>query len=249
MAAMQTPEERLCSRSWRLKNSAWLLWSIVSAGLLTGVGFLIHAIAMKSKKMYLIAGAWILAGVIYVVLSSFIDTGTKENPVDTPEAKFLGGYITALFFGGVTHSALTNRSWLRWKAHNSGNGTPWYAGSNGDPSSNANTQNDSTAKAFSGVGIGSSFSGGSPVDVNTASIDELVGQGFDAVSASKIVSEKKKTGPFRDQDDLLQRSGVAPHIVLAAGNELTYGTDQNSQNSNSPENNNGSTSNRRKLDF
>lgn len=248
MASLDTPEERLCSRSWRLKNSAWLLWSILSAGLFTGVGFLIHAIAMKNKKMFIFAGAWILAAVIYFVFSSFIDSGTKENPAQTTEAKLLGGYITAVFIGGVTHSALTNRSWLRWKAHNSGSNGPWYAGSS-QPSNQLKTPTKSATEALSSVGVGSGAESNTMVDVNTATPDQLIAQGFDAASASKIVSEKSKSGPYTSQDDLLQRSGVAPHIVLSAGSALEYTQQGPGTRPKAPSSVDGASANRRKLDF
>lgn len=248
MANLQTPEERLCSRSWRLKNSAWLLWSICSAGLFTGVGFLIHAIAMKSKKMYIVAGAWILAAVVYAILASFIDTGTKANPSQTIEAKLLSGYITALFIGGIAHSALTNRSWLRWKANNSGSGTPWYASGDNVQAPSQKQQNPS-AEAFSQVGIGNNSLQSTGLNINSASVDQLIEQGFDAASASKIVKEKTSKGPYTSQDDLLQRSGVAPHVVLSAGSVLTYETPEGSATSSAPQQSDNSPSNRRKLDF
>lgn len=253
MSNLQTPEERLCSRSWRIQNSAWLLWSILSAGMFTCVGFLIHAIAMKSKKMYLFAGAWALTAVIYIVLTNFIETGTKTNPVDTPEANMLNGYIALVYFGGIIHSVLSNRAWLRWKAHHSGNGSPWYAGSTSDAVSSNSTKpaksSDQAINALKSNGVGDANESNLAIDVNSATADELISQGFDAASASKIINEKVKSGPFQNQEDLLQRSGVAPHVVLGAGSQLSYEETLGSQASASSDNNKDSPTSRRKLDF
>ena len=253
MSNLQTPEERLCSRSWRIKNSAWLLWSIMSAGLFTSVGFLIHAIAMKSKKMYVIAGAWALAAVIYIVLTNFIETGTKENPVDTPEAKMLSGYIALVYFGGITHSVLTNRAWLRWKAHNSGNGSPWYASSTSNAESSKPIKPaESSAQAVNALknnGIGDTNINNGSMDINSATADDLISQGFDAASAAKIINEKAKSGPYKNQEDLLQRSDVAPHVVIAAGSQLSYENTSGPQSPASSDVNKDSPTSRRKLDF
>ncbi len=222
-------------------------------GLFTGVGFLIHAVAMKSKKMYVIAGAWILASALYFGLSSVIDTGTKGNPAETLESNLLTGYTFVIFLGGITHSVISNRSWLRWKAHNTGTAAPWYAGSDlANGSSKPDIQKESSANALSalvGSGVGSSTDLGTTIDVNSASLDDLISQGFDAPSASKILQEKSKSGPFLNQNDLLQRSGIAPHVVLTAGNQLTYGSTVEPPATPNLPTDNSQPPKRRRLDF
>lgn len=119
-----TPEEKLCSRTWRLGHSAWLLWSILGMGLVTWVGFLINGVRIKSRKWIVAAGFWALFVVVYMVFFAGIETGTKANPANTPAANVAGGYLVFGWIAGIVHSMVWRREWLRRRA--SLDDTPWY---------------------------------------------------------------------------------------------------------------------------
>jgi hypothetical protein len=249
ISSLQTPEERLCSRTWRLVNSRWLLWSILSFGLLTGVGFLIHAITTKNRRLLISAVIWLAVGATYVALSTVIDSGTKANPAQTPASQFLGGFVFAMWVGGVTHSALSNRSWLRWKAEEKPKGA-WYA-STDSPSAGSRSRDAQPAgvqEAFKTVGV-EPHQSDPPllIDINSASVTEIMSLGADEKSAKRIVEQRAKYGSFENQDDLLQKSQVPPHVILSMGSSLTYvavSDKPNLQNDTPTE-----SPTRRKLDF
>lgn len=120
-----TPEEKLCSRSWRLRNSAGVLWSILSFGLLTGVNFLIRGVKSKNKLWIGMGIGFLLVGVGVMVTSSMIDSGTKAAPKSSPELTIWGWVMFTSFIGGVIASFVTNKKWLIWKAHV--DDRKWYA--------------------------------------------------------------------------------------------------------------------------
>lgn len=251
MTTLQTPEERLCSRSWRLRNSSWLLWSILSIGILTGIGFLLHAIASKRKSLFIMAGVWLAVAAAYIALSSNIDTGTKENPVESTEASFVSGFLFFTWVGGVTNSIVMNRSWLRWKAHKP-NGQPWYSNSEASTSNNLKrgaTEQSKVVDAFALAGVTSGNDRTeSALNINSADLESLTALGLDSASASKLLDARDASGPFSDTDDLLKRSGVSPHFLLGLGDQIIFNeTGDDSSDADSP--NVPPANTRRKLDF
>jgi hypothetical protein len=74
-----TPEEKLCSRWWRLGHSAWLLISILSVGIFTWVGFLFIGIQAKNRYWLISAGGWGLATLVYIP-SQFAARGSDGGP-------------------------------------------------------------------------------------------------------------------------------------------------------------------------
>lgn len=122
---MKTPEEKLCSRWWRIRHSSWILFSILSAGLFTSVGFII--IAAKSKKRHLIIASvgWGIFTIALLTSFSMIDSGTKENPVKSLASDVQSAVVFFGWIGGMVHSFVVNRSWLKWRAGHV-KGMPWY---------------------------------------------------------------------------------------------------------------------------
>ncbi|PPJ00180.1 hypothetical protein C5E51_35380 [Nocardia nova] len=121
---MTSPEERLCSRTWRLRNSAWVLWGILSIGLLTFVGFLIIGTRARSKTWLISAAGWGVYGIGMMIAMSNIDTGTKQHPVHSTANSILSVVMFIGWIGAIVHTLYINRPYLKWKAHQTT--TPWY---------------------------------------------------------------------------------------------------------------------------
>jgi len=113
---MSTPEEKLCSRSWRLLHSAFLLWSILSFGLLTFIGFWVIAGKSHKRSWIIAASLWTLFNVATLVLLGSGDSGTKENPSTSVTSTISGSMLFIGWVGGILHSALVRKNWLRWRA-------------------------------------------------------------------------------------------------------------------------------------
>ena len=210
MAKARTPEEKLCSWWWRFLNSAWLLQSILSFGLLTPIGFLVHGI--KARKLYwtLSGLGWLLVSITTVVLLSVVESGTKEDPVDSPASTASGFFLIFTWIGGVIHAISTNKEWLAWKAHNGkDNG-------NSQPSKliSANQASENSAEVFS-------ENPPKRVDINTGTASDFENLGVDVVTAKAIVERRDKSGGFRDLDDLMTTGGLAPHLFAQINESLT----------------------------
>ncbi|MEC5180527.1 ComEA family DNA-binding protein [Arthrobacter sp. CG_A4] len=234
-----TPEEKLCSRTWRLRNSAGVLWSILSFGLLTSVGFLIRGIKAKNKLWIQLGIGFGVIGLALIATSS-VNTGTKEAPVHTLASDIWGWISGISFIGGVVLTFVMNRKWLIWKAHS--NDSKWYAQTVSAPASVKNSpvdgfdpnaataalsaaaatsQTSTTAQSF---GLEGSSGGPRPLDVNSASVQDLTqlrGVGHDI--AQRIVQARQNSGPFSSFEQLVSKAGVQPHLLIPLRGQLVFG--------------------------
>jgi len=73
--------------------------------------------------------------------------------------------------------------------------------------------------------IAPAFAPSGPIDVNTASIDELVRlTGVGEILAARIVAEREANGSFASLDDLCRVSGIGPATVEGFRGEATVGS-------------------------
>jgi DNA uptake protein ComE-like DNA-binding protein len=226
---MTTPEERLCSRSWRVRNSAWLLWPALSLGILTSVGVL--RIGLKTKQR-----SWLIFGALYgawtvcfFVSSNFVEPGTKANPSNSVGSNILYSAMLALWLLGMVHCFDLNRSWLRWRAANPKGQTAWYASGAAVPAQSvtpsrqpAQDAAETLSALYRGEASGSPTPVTSsadfntvPVDLNTAALAELAAVGIDNVWAERIVAARARLGEFSATDQLMTEAGVPPHVYAA----------------------------------
>ncbi|WP_146083814.1 helix-hairpin-helix domain-containing protein [Clavibacter michiganensis] len=130
---MKTPEEKLCSRLWRLKHSSFLLWSILSFGTLTCVGFWTIGIKSRRRSWLIFAALWTVFTISMFVFNGSYESGTKENPIRSTESEIFGWLLFFGWLGGVAHSVTARRGWLRWRAYKSPGA--WYLQGSGSRSS------------------------------------------------------------------------------------------------------------------
>lgn len=121
---MTTPEEKLCSRKWRMLHSSYLLWSILSFGLFTFIGFWVIAGKSHRRAWIISASVWTLFNVVTLILLGSGEGGTKENPDTSTVAAVSGTLLFIGWVGGILHSVLVRKGWLRWKAYQQSGA--WY---------------------------------------------------------------------------------------------------------------------------
>lgn len=232
-----TPEEKLCSRGWRLWNSAGLLWSILSLGILTGVGFLIRGLKAKNKLWIGLGVGFLILGVGVFVSAGSIDSGTKEAPITSVASTIWGWTWLGTFAGGVTASIITNRKWLLWKAH--ANETKWYAQAGGsNPPVNKPPVTGYDPNAAAAALRSHAQAPASPVeastistlDVNSASAQDLqMVLGVDASTANRIIGARQSQGPFNSFEQLMSQGQVQPHILIPHRQRLVFGESNQNQ--------------------
>lgn len=242
-----TPEEKLCSRSWRVRNSAGLLWSILSFGILTGVGFLIRGIKSKNKLWTGLGVGFLIVGIAVFTTAGMFDSGTEDNPNTSLGYDIWGWTMFTLFIGGVVSSIVTNKRWLLWKAH--ADDRKWYA----KPEASQVPRNSAPSYSYRSEAVAPAFANPtSPVsnapqtshlpsfqntasvsvpedeiDVNTASVQDLVtALGVDTDTANRIVHTRSTLGSFTSFEQLMTRAQVQPHLLIPHRNKLKFGTTQ-----------------------
>jgi DNA uptake protein ComE-like DNA-binding protein len=231
-----TPEEKLCSRTWRLRNSAGLLWSILSVGFLTGVGFLFRGIKAKNKLWIGLGIGFLALGIGLMVTAGTFDAGTKEAPKTSVASTIWGWIWFTTFIGGLVASFVTNKKWLIWKAHTSS--VKWYAQAGvsqpaGNPSPARGYDPNAAAAAFASPApaptVAPQASSNEGLDVNTASAGDLVtALGVDQPTANRIIDARQGTGSFTSFEQLMSKAQVPPHLLIPHRSKLIFGAPQQS---------------------
>jgi DNA uptake protein ComE-like DNA-binding protein len=240
-----TPEEKLCSRTWRLRNSAGLLWSMLSFGLLTGVGFLIRGVKSKNKAWIALGVGFLVVGIGVFATAGLANPGTKEAPIRTAFTDIWGWIMFANLVGGITAAVITNKKWLIWKAH--ANDAKWYAQAGvSQPAQNSSPVRgydpNAAAAAFAPqatppVTLAAPASAQVPVhafapegglDVNSASAEELKATlGVDAATVGRILAARQAMGSFTSFEQLMSKAQVPPHLLIPHRDKMTFGTPAN----------------------
>ncbi|WP_411373289.1 helix-hairpin-helix domain-containing protein [Arthrobacter sp. MPF02] len=229
-----TPEEKLCSRSWRLRNSAGLLWSIFSLGLLTGVGFLIRGVKAKNRLWIGLGIGFLVVG-IGVFATAGVNEGTKDAPVTTTASTIWGWVWFTSFVAGVVTAFITNKKWLIWKAHDKD--VKWYAQAGAsqptaasspvhgyDPSAAAPAFEPQTAPPMTAP----SPAPAGALDVNSASAPELSAVlGVDSEMANRILAARQSLGSFTSFEQLMSKAQVPPHLLIPHRAKMTFGAPAN----------------------
>lgn len=239
-----TPEEKLCSRSWRLRNSAGVLWSILSFGLLTGVGFLIRGAKAKNKLWIGLGIGFLIVGIGLFTTAGMFNGGTKEAPIRSTASTIWGWVWFTSFVGGIVMAFVTNKKWLIWKAH--ADDRKWYAqGGVAQPTTNSFPTHgydpNAAAAAFATPSpapytpqpsypaqyVAPAAAPGGSIDVNIASPQDLVtALGVDTETANRIVSARQQVGSFTSFEQLMSKAQVPPHLLIPHRSRLTFGAVQ-----------------------
>jgi DNA uptake protein ComE-like DNA-binding protein len=238
---METPAEKLASRTWRMQHSAWMLPAFLCAGIFVWASFLYIGIRARRREWLLAAAGYAGAIVVVIIAMSFTDDGLTESTTGAERAVSL--VILAIWVGGSIHAVATNRSWLKWSAH-AKEPLPWYAeGSATSPATSPTisptiSQPDPLGDALAGrtAGLappvrveapptGTTSPSMTPVDLNSATAQQLEKQlGLTASESALITAARTRLGRFTDVTQVLTEAGlephrfaqVQPHLVVAA---------------------------------
>jgi hypothetical protein len=246
-----TPAERLCSRSWRLKNSVWLLPAILLVGLLTWASFLYIGLKARKRTWLVASGIFGAGAVLLVTLVTLTGDGSKET--STSGESIMGGVALVVWIGGIVYGAIANREWLKWKAHADEAG-PWYGTGSATPVEPAVVPEPSVDDILLGghqppratplptppppprpappppppppppSGFGTQTAPAAGVDVNQASSGELQAA-FDLKRevAERIVLERERSGGFTHAEDLMASGAVEPHVFAGMRSRIVVG--------------------------
>ncbi|ADU49564.1 helix-hairpin-helix domain-containing protein [Intrasporangium calvum] len=230
MSFTTNPNPLLADKTWRRRNSAWLLWVILGFGMFSFVGFVLLATRMKTRRLWTIALA--ICGVTAVVFTVNVLT---EDPT-TQQLSDVGTAITMIaWFGMIATGVYLNREYLRWRAAG-GIAKAWYNEpvQHADSTQAAPAPSPSTAPQAEVLGIKESdyFAAPAPVaaptpatlDVNAASAAQLQASlGVDSRIADRIIEARRDNRGFRDLDDLANKAGLQPHEVVRVRDRITFG--------------------------
>ncbi len=112
-----TPEERLCSRNWRLGNSVWALTVILGTPIVGWLGFFYIAARSRIRTHIIMAVIFTVLGWGALLATVVVDTGTKESPTTGTAQSIYSAYVTLLWFVMLVAAFFANRRWLVWRAH------------------------------------------------------------------------------------------------------------------------------------
>ncbi len=239
-----TPEEKLCSRSWRLKNSLWVLPCILGAGVINWTSYLYIGIKSKRRSWLIWAGVW----GAWFILAMFLPTGSKGEESTTAES-IAGGALAIAWIAGIIQALVINRQWLKWRA--ASGTTPWYSSGTAAP--------PTTAPSLPGVAgaqhmdrtllnpaspplpppyppppavplpaTAAHQSAGThqaTVDINVAGPADLQALlGLPADVSERIVAERSRQGRFTSPDQLLSSGSIPPHLFAQVADRLVAGS-------------------------
>lgn len=183
------------SKSWRIKNSLWIIWSFTI--ILSPVGF--FYIGAKTKKL-----KWIISGVIYFLLGpvALYFSGKSESGfVPSSVGTALGFIWFFSFIACIVHSFIVRKSYLNL------------------------ISSESSATAIPVVPVSSSTNkapvlrNGTPeekilkVNINTSSekmISDLPGVGI--AIANRAVAIRSNSGPYTSVNEFITRLDIPAHF-------------------------------------
>jgi DNA uptake protein ComE-like DNA-binding protein len=200
------------------------------------MGFLILAVTLRRRVWVISSVAYFVAGTTIFVAFGSVDTGTKEEPVTTPLSTTLTVLLLLFWLGGMVHSVLSNRQWLRGLAFRSPRA--WYA--EGLPqqaaSSDANQQHPldqalRSSPASTGTGVDVADRASTPtvtqpdpatLNLNSATARDIQRVlGFTPEWSEHIIAARAFLGGFDSADQLLTVAKVPPHVYLGVKNRIT----------------------------
>lgn len=238
---MRTPEELLSNRWWRIRNSGWMLWGILSLGLLTFVGYLY--IGIRARKWL-----WMTIGAVFLVHTIVIFSLVGATRPRSPEATAAGFLLLGGIVAGAVSPWFFNRSWLIWRARHNRN-VPWYADQGArqsNPGHGAPYPEVTPASVFSNLShtpppiqaqsTANLLSSNAPLmpspptvssrvsqalDLNSADVRQLSQlPGIDEQWAQHIVTVRQQRGGYRSPDELVTAAGMQPHIFAQVRSAL-----------------------------
>ena len=211
-----TPAEKLCSRSWRVRNSSWLLSPILAVGMGTGASFIYIGVKAR-KRQWIIAGmAYAAMLAAYLIWHNAVSDGVSGKGTATGAEENASWILIITWVAGIVHGLLANREWLRWKAHRPSE--KWYTEGLPEEQPLSNTSApDADIDKLLGRGpahTARQTASASVVNVNTADAAALESLGLLPEQAAKVISERNADGLYANPSELMTRAGFRLMCLL-----------------------------------
>ncbi|CAN5550322.1 hypothetical protein BH24ACT5_BH24ACT5_14380 [soil metagenome] len=230
---MTEPSQRMASRWWRYRNSVWLLPTL-AFGVLTWASFLYIATKSGRRAWKRATIGWTLGAIAVVALLVTVNDGdrTKSSLGDS----FTGLTFLGMWIGGFVHAVTANRRWLRWRSRQSAEA--WYQGAQTafddarpapgpgasrplPPPLPARTTPAVADDVFTGRAVVTSGPVPSTIDLNTSTLEQLVGLGLTPDVVARITETRDRLRGFSHPEQLMFEAGVAPHICAGLRGRVT----------------------------
>ncbi|QXC59909.1 helix-hairpin-helix domain-containing protein [Aquihabitans sp. G128] len=239
---MNTPAENLCDRSWRVRNSAWLLGPILSVGLLTWASLWYVSRKTGRADWRRATQAFGVAGAVLFV--SILTLGDGKKGTSTPGDTVGALIMMVVWISSIAYCVRANRPWLIWRAHHTGDAA-WYATAAATPTPPPNPSGPSVDDVLLGsastawapppppppllrpppprdAATTSAASPAGPIDANRSNAADLSVQlGLAPEAAQRLVAERTRIGGFTHVDQLMTVGGVPPHVFAGIRNRIT----------------------------
>ncbi|MFG2043191.1 ComEA family DNA-binding protein [Dactylosporangium sp. NPDC048998] len=189
------------SFGWRLRNSWWVLLTILGLGCLSGSGFLYVGITARRP-------AWWIIGVTYFVLAWSGLVAINRLPRDSQLSTAIAVGYFALWFASIVHALILNGSWLRWRAAN----RPWFEQRPAAAPATALAPPPVFAPPPVPAALVIPAAPAAAVEVNFATAAQLAEAGlFDLARAERVVADREARGGFQTVEEFAATAGLAPH--------------------------------------
>lgn len=204
-------------KTWEYRNSIWMLWTLVTLGMLNYVSFFYISRKVNQKK-------WFKAGLVYLVIFIiFMSAPDSFTPI------FIISWLISIFhvfkiraeyllrLEAIQTSGLENRELNKLKeniAREYNKPKPDYNNSNTIIEERAPIKSQvSSVKAENQIAETKSYEQ-EQVDINTATEREIANvPGIGNIFAAKVVAVRDQENGFHSFDHFVQALSVKPHLA------------------------------------
>ena len=215
------PPQLLADRSWRMRNSAWMLPVILGCGMATWASFLYIGIKARRRSWQIAAGVYSVAFVAMMVVSGSAEGDPQHGSTGTA-SNLMGGLLVATWAAGIVHAVMVRPQWLRWRAdHNQ----PWWATPTHPAPAPAPQMHPPAASIPAPVAplVEPSRFWAPPapaaalgqVTIAVATPAELAALGIDPAGVQRLLAARSRPGGITTVQDFADLAGLPPHRLAA----------------------------------
>lgn len=236
------PQQLLASQDWRLRNSWWVLPTLLCCGMATWASFLYIGMKTRTRAWLVAAGVYtvLLVGVIVLLelggpSDTEVDAGAVRTATQQTIHEWTGGAIIAVWVAGIVHALLVRPHFLRKLALDA---APWWAkagshtvvhphyGQAPPPAPWAPPTPIPPAPPAPPLPApplpAPPVSLNKQVPVNTATPAELAALGLSPAAVDAVLAARARPGGLRGVQEFAAASGVKPHELHALAPRLSF---------------------------
>ncbi|HHW39154.1 MAG TPA: hypothetical protein GXX18_18285 [Bacillales bacterium] len=208
-------------RVWEVRNSLWMLWAILTFGLLNYVSFFYVSYKVRQRK-------WFIAGLIYSILFILVMTATELPEDHWFYNAALFTYIIGWIVSIVHVFKIRTEYLLRLEAKLLSGPSEIqslkrqiareYAQANSERADHSFSKPIKnvldTETTNQNEGIQGNYSEGNVIDINKATEEEVAKvPGIGTLFAKKVISIREEVGGYKSFSHFVEVLSVKPHLV------------------------------------